>query len=116
MMDVNVIKSENTTQFQLKQVPDQVSEARKQKDDQVQSEQVQKNRVQPEELLNQIKALTEDGIFSVRFEKDQETDTLVVKVVDRESGDVIRQVPPEELLSLSKRLRELQGNIVNTQG
>jgi len=115
-MDVNVIKLESTPQFQLKLAPDKVSEARKKKEDLAQSEQLSKDQVQPEELLNQIKALTEDGLFSVRFEKDKETESLVVKVVDRESGEVIRQVPPEELLSLSKRLRELQGNIVDTQG
>ncbi len=29
--------------------------------------------VQPEELLSQIKELTEDGVYSVRFENDQDS-------------------------------------------
>ncbi len=68
---------------------------------------------QPEELLGQIKALTENGIYSVRFEND-ETDQLVVKVVDTETDEVIRQIPPEELMELTKALNELKGNIVDT--
>jgi len=69
--------------------------------------------IQPEELLQEIKALTENGTYSVRFEND-ETNTLVVKVVDRETSEVIRQIPPEELMELTKRLQELEGNIVDT--
>jgi flagellar protein FlaG len=70
--------------------------------------------VQPEELLNQIKALTENGSYAVRFEKNQELDELIVKVVDTETDEVIRQVPPEELLGVRANLEELRGKIVNT--
>nr|WP_320113730.1 flagellar protein FlaG [uncultured Desulfuromonas sp.] len=73
-------------------------------------------KVQPEELLDQIKALTEDGLYSVRFENDDEAKQLVVKIVDTDTDEVIRQVPAEEVLSLSVRLEELRGNIVNTEG
>ncbi len=73
----------------------------------------QKESVQPEELLGQIKALTENGIYSVRFENN-EADQLVVKVVDSETNEVIRQIPPEELMQLTKHLNELRGNIVDT--
>jgi len=72
--------------------------------------------VPPEEILDKIKALTDDGAFSVRFEKDQKTDKLVVRVVDSKSGDVIRQIPPEDVLELSKSLEKLQGNLVNATG
>lgn len=70
--------------------------------------------VQPEELLNQIKALTENGVYSVRFENN-EAQQLVVKIVDSMTDEVIRQIPPEELMELSRQLNELQGNIVDTK-
>ena len=95
---------------------DQVDKSRKQGEDitkNVNSEE-QKN-VQPEELLNQIKSLTEDGLYSVRFENN-DNEQLIVKVVDLETDKVIRQIPPEELLELTKHLKELQGNIVDTHG
>ncbi|WP_163339281.1 flagellar protein FlaG [Desulfopila sp. IMCC35008] len=71
--------------------------------------------IQPEELLKQIKSITEDGLYSVQFENNDENKTIV-KVIDRETNEVIRQIPPEELLELTKHLNELQGNIVDTVG
>jgi len=69
--------------------------------------------VQPEELFNQIKALTENGAYSVRFENN-DAQQLIVKVVDSKTNEVIRQIPPEELMELTKHLNELQGNLVDT--
>lgn len=72
------------------------------------------NAVQPEELLSQIKSLTEDGVYSVRFENNKEFNELVVKVVNTETGDVIRQVPAEEVLGMKASLEELRGQLVDT--
>ena len=70
--------------------------------------------VQAEELLSQIKALTENGLYSVRFENDERSKQLVVKIVDNDTQEVIRQVPAEELLGMKAALAELQGNLVDT--
>ncbi len=72
------------------------------------------NQIQPEELLSQIKALTENGLYSVRFENDEDANQMVVKIVNSETQEVIRQVPAEEILGLRKMLSEFQGNIVDT--
>ena len=74
----------------------------------------QKRQTQPEELLKQIKNITEDGLYSVRFERDSGSNSLVVKIVDSETDEVIRQIPQEELLELSKHLEALSGNLVDT--
>ncbi|MEN8189426.1 MAG: flagellar protein FlaG [Thermodesulfobacteriota bacterium] len=70
-------------------------------------------KIQPEELLKQIKALTDEGLYSVRFEND-DLHNLVVKVVDRDTDEVIRQIPTEELMELTRHLKELTGNFVDT--
>ncbi len=70
--------------------------------------------VQPEELLSQIKSLTEDGLYSVRFESNQEFSQLIVKIVDSKTDEIIRQVPAEEVLNMKASLEDLRGNIVNT--
>ncbi len=72
------------------------------------------NGIQSEELLQNIKALTEDGIYSVRFEVDDPTNDLVINLIDQE-GEVIRQVPSEEILGTRKMLAELRGNILETE-
>lgn len=105
-----------SAQTQLSKGAEQVKDDRKKVDDLVQSEEVEKKQVQPEELLKQIKALTEEGLYSVRFEDDERSDGLVVKIVDRENDEVIRQVPAEEILNLKESLESLRGNIVNTEG
>jgi flagellar protein FlaG len=71
--------------------------------------------VQPEEILEKIKALTQDGAFSVRFEIHPKTGQFVARLVDAETGEVIRQLPPEEMLELAAKLEELRGNIVNAK-
>jgi flagellar protein FlaG len=115
-MNIETIGLSGTSQFQLSKASDQVDLSRKQSDDLVQSEQVAKNQVQPEELLQQIKSLTEEGLYSVRFENDERTDGLVVKIVNRENDEVIRQVPAEEVLDMKEALADLRGNIINTEG
>ena len=80
-----------------------------------QEPQVDKKQVAPEELLKQIKNITEEGLYSVRFEKDEMSDQLVVKIVDRETDELIRQMPAEALLNIKAVLDDLRGNFVNTR-
>ena len=97
---------------------EQVEKARKTKQSipEQQTADVNANSVQPEELLDQIKSLTEDGLFSVRFENDSNQNGLIVKIVDQQSGEVVREIPPEDLRELSLHLKELRGNMVDTVG
>ena len=102
----------------LQQVPtaaDNVKTDRREKEEPAPEPQAAKSKVQPEELLQQIKALTEEGLYSVRFENDNRTNELVVKIVDRETDEMIRQVPVEEVLELRAVMDDLRGNIVDTQ-
>lgn len=41
------------------------------------------------------------------YEKDY--NTLVVQVFRKDTGEMIRQIPPQELLDISKKLQELVG-------
>lgn len=45
------------------------------------------------------------------FSIDEDSNRSVVKVTDSESGDVIRQIPSEEVLALSERIKELQTDV-----
>ncbi len=116
MMNIEAANLQSTAQFQLSKASDQVSGSRKKAVDLVQSEQTETKQVQPEELLQQIKSLTDDGLYSVRFENDERSNGLIVKIVNRESDEVIRQVPSEELLDLNAALEDLRGNLVDTEG
>ena len=73
------------------------------------------NAIQPEELIKNIKALTEDGVYSVRFEVDDATQDLVINLINQESGKIIRQVPSEEVLGTKTFLANLRGNLLETE-
>ncbi len=51
----------------------------------------------------------------VSFDVDEETGRSVIRVVNKETGELIRQVPPEELLTLVARMRQLSGLIFNQE-
>ena len=51
----------------------------------------------------------------LQFSMDDDAGQLVVKVIDRETEDVVRQIPSEQALELSKRLEELQGMLLEAE-
>jgi len=47
----------------------------------------------------------------IQFENvDKET---IIKIIDSETGDLVRQIPPEELMKMRERMQELQGQFVD---
>ncbi|MBW2186574.1 MAG: flagellar protein FlaG [Deltaproteobacteria bacterium] len=116
-MNIEAVNMANIQQQASQKPSDDVATQRKAKEnDGGVVETTDTNKVQPEELLSQIKGLTEDGNYSVRFENDDASNQLIVKIVDIENDEVIRQMPAEEVLNMTARLEELRGNIVNTKG
>ncbi len=50
---------------------------------------------------------------SLRFKIHERTNEVMVKVVDSETGEVIREIPPEKLLDMFANMLELAGLIVD---
>lgn len=59
-----------------------------------------------EEISDAISNLERSFNSAIRFEIDSELDAVIVKVIDKESGDVIRQIPSEELVELSRKIKD----------
>ena len=114
-MNIDAINVAVSSSKPIDKAAEKVETERKAKDEAIQEPQIDNNKVAPEELLQQIKNLTEEGTYSVRFEKDERANQLVVKIIDRDTDEMIRQVPAEELLELSAMLEDMRGNIVNTR-
>ncbi|MCB5207510.1 flagellar protein FlaG [Methylovorus mays] len=49
---------------------------------------------------------------NLEFSVDRDTERVVVKVVDKETHEVVKQFPSEEALAISKALDKLQGLMV----
>lgn len=73
-----------------------------------------------EELEKEVAAinqrLEEMGKASVQFNVDDKSGELIVTVVDRNTDEVIREIPPEEVRQLRARLSEMRGLLVNREG
>ena len=66
-----------------------------------------------EETLNTLagRQLGDDTRLSI--DTDEETGKFVYKSVDRKSGEVVRQFPPEEFLRLIGSMQNLEGLVVD---
>lgn len=51
----------------------------------------------------------------MRFEIDEDTQKLVVSVIDNETGDVLRQIPSEEVLHIAKIVAQFQGKFIDVK-
>ena len=76
-----------------------------------------KAKVDPQEVkqaaqeINQaLKSLNDHLQFSV----DNTTNSTVVKLIDGDTGEVLRQIPPEDILRLRAYYRDHHGLLVNT--
>jgi len=73
----------------------------------ISSEKIIERKPQIESQIEQLQQFNQSINRSLLFEVDEELGITVVRVVDKDTDELIRQFPPEELLNLSRRLKEL---------
>jgi len=61
-----------------------------------------------EQALREINHSLRGWSTSLQFEVDSDTSRVLVRVIDTETGEVIRQIPSEEVLHMSKELGKLR--------
>lgn len=49
----------------------------------------------------------------LQFSVDDKTESIVIQITDRDSGEVVRQIPAEEVLDLKSRLEKLLGLLID---
>lgn len=64
-----------------------------------------------QDLNTYAQSLQRDLYFSI----DEESGETVVKVMDHESGEVIRQIPTEEVLAIAHSLKSAQGLLLSAK-
>lgn len=52
---------------------------------------------------------------NLQFSLDQDTGRTVVKMVDTQTAEVLRQFPSEEMLAISKSIDRMQGLLINRE-
>ena len=66
-----------------------------------------------DQSIEQIQVMMDLRNRSVEFTTDESSGARVVKVIDSNSGDVIRQMPAEELLSFMRNLTRMLGTFID---
>ena len=97
-------KTENTLQQQTEQNNQQVQQS---------GEKDELGREQLEKMAQQLQDFMGEMNRSLQFQVDEESGRDVIKVVDKNSGELIKQYPSEEVLSLVAKLSETAGFLID---
>lgn len=62
--------------------------------------------------VEKVKEFVSPVASDIQFSIDEDTGTTVVKIIDRTTDEVIRQIPSEEMLDIAKALDRLQGLLI----
>ena len=77
---------------------------------------VERNTIALETAIENVESFVQMQNRSLAFSIDKDTDRAVVTVRDSDSGDVIRQIPSEEVLALAERIQDLQQDVGTSVG
>jgi flagellar protein FlaG len=73
---------------------------------------VARDASQNRQVVQAVKALNKSELFGeengLEFQKDPDTKRMIVKIVNRETGEVISQIPPEYVSRLAESLSPKQ--------
>ena len=78
----------------------------------------EKRDIKPEELqklIEEVKRKFDMLSKYLKIDIDQELEIPVVKIMERDTNKVIRQIPPDYLLELMKRIDQLLGLLVERE-
>ncbi len=53
--------------------------------------------------------------YGVEFELSESPSRVVTRLVERDTGELIRQIPAEEILRIAEHLEELRGRLIDLQ-
>ena len=65
------------------------------------------------EVVAEINAIMESQKRNILFQVDNKSKTLIILVKKMQTGEVIRQIPSEEIMKLRERLREMRGGLMD---
>lgn len=104
--DVNKMDEQGSQNQLNNQYTQQSSEDNSPKNQQLEREQLEKVAQQLQEFMGEMNR-------TLQFQVDEDSGRDVIKILDKTSGDVIKQYPSEEVLSLVSKLSESAGILID---
>lgn len=68
-----------------------------------------------DEALEKINRAMESQARGLEFSLDEESKRTIVKIVDQQTKEILRQMPSEEALAIARALDQLQGLLIQQQ-
>lgn len=65
-----------------------------------------------EAAVREINAFVQNIQRDLSFNMDEVSGRTVIKVIDRDSGDTVRQIPSEEVLEIARSIRDVRDSTV----
>jgi flagellar protein FlaG len=126
------MKIENVTTMQAKPIPVEVAELRtkqatsssssekkrevkEQAPVQQEDSQKESRRVNADDVKEALKEMNEKMSqmnHSIQFSVNESTKDIVVKVIDASNGEVIQQIPAEEVLKFRERMQDVMAGLL----
>jgi flagellar protein FlaG len=69
--------------------------------------------VDPAEAIRQIQSYLASSNRSLQFQLDAASGRTVIRVLNPETKEIVRQIPSEEVLKLAAAMRETLGGLLN---
>jgi len=92
---------------------------------QVKQQDFKKNKAEPEKLaaneqdtmtaVEQANKLMELFNRDLRFETHSKTGIVQISIVDRKDGKVVKQIPPDSVLDMITKIREILGSLMDVK-
>ncbi len=70
------------------------------------------SKAELEDAVKKLNDLVAPALQTVQFSLDEQSNRMVVRVVDVESKEVLRQIPDKEVLAMSRTLDKLQSLMI----
>ncbi len=65
--------------------------------------------------VDELNAAVQNSQRAIQFSVDDESGDVIIKVVDAETDEIIRQIPPEEVVRLARQMEESAGGLLRTE-
>ncbi|SMP06925.1 flagellar protein FlaG [Desulfurobacterium pacificum] len=106
----------NSQNFDVKVAKNLQNDKNQHLQNQDQTQKLEKKQASPEvieKIVEDLKKKLSMLNTQLKIQIDKDTDMVVVKVIDKTTNKVIRQIPPEYVLKIAKYLDEIAGLLYN---
>jgi flagellar protein FlaG len=74
------------------------------------------DRAQLEQVINEFKQLVKPMVSNgLNFSIDDSTGKTIVRITDGETGEMIRQIPSEEMMEIARSIDRMQGMLLRQE-